>query len=95
MSDKAIRPEKKQPMRKCLGCMESFEKRELIRVVRTPDEAICLDFKGKVSGRGAYICKNAACLRKAIKANRIERNLNVTIPGEVYAALEKELAENG
>ena len=95
MSEKAIRPEKKQPVRKCLGCMESYEKKNLIRVVRTPDETICLDFKGKVSGRGAYICKNALCLKKAIKANRLERNLNISIPEDVYAALEKELVQNG
>lgn len=82
---------RKQPMRKCLGCMQSFPKKELIRVVRTPEGEIHLDFKGKMSGRGAYICKNLACLRKARKAGRIERSFECSIPGEVYEALEKEL----
>ena len=95
MSGKNNFPEKKQPMRKCLGCMESFEKRSLIRVVRTPENGICLDFKGKVSGRGAYVCKSLACFRKARKASRFERNLECQIPDEVYQALEKELTENG
>ena len=87
---------KKQPVRKCLGCMQSFPKKELIRVVRTPEEKICLDFRGKVSGRGAYVCKNLSCLQKARKAGRLERNLKCDIPEEVYTALEKEFdAENG
>ena len=95
MTGKVNKPEKKQPMRKCWGCNESFEKKSLIRVVRTPENGICLDFKGKVSGRGAYICKNLSCFNKARKANRFERNLDCKIPDEVYDALEKELMENG
>jgi len=82
--------DKKTPMRKCLGCMQSFPKRDLIRVVRTPDGLIVLDFKGKVSGRGAYICKRLSCLQKARKSGRIERGFECKIPDEVYEALEKE-----
>ena len=87
---------KKVPMRRCLGCGESFPKKELIRVVHTPDDTICLDFRGKVSGRGAYICRSLTCFKKAKKAGRFERNLGCSIPDEVYEELEKELtAENG
>ena len=95
MTSKVSKPEKKLPMRKCLGCNESFEKKSLIRVVRTPENTICLDFKGKASGRGAYICKNLTCFNKARKANRFERNLDCKIPDEVYETLEKELLDNG
>ena len=83
----------KQPERRCLGCMQSFPKKELIRVVRTPDGAVELDFQGKKSGRGAYICKNANCFKKARKAGRFERNLECVIPDTVYDRLEVELSE--
>ena len=63
---------KKIPMRKCLGCMQSFPKKELIRIVRTPENEVCLDATGKKSGRGAYLCKDKACLKKAIKAKKAE-----------------------
>ncbi len=95
MTDKVTKSEKKQPMRKCLGCMESFKKRELIRVVRTPDGNVQLDFKGKVSGRGAYICGKTECLKKAVKAKRLERNLDCEIPEEIYSRLEKEISDHG
>lgn len=95
MSGTVDKTVKKMPMRRCLGCGESFPKKDLIRVVHTPDDTICLDFRGKVSGRGAYICKKAACLKKAKKAGRYERNLGCEIPDSVYEELEKELiAEN-
>ena len=84
---------RKQPERRCLGCMQSFPKKELIRVVRTPEGAVELDFQGKKSGRGAYICKNAACFQKARKAGRFERNLECEIPDTVYDRLEVELSE--
>ncbi len=71
--------------------MGTFEKRELIRVVRLPDGGISLDFKGKISGRGAYICRNTQCLKKARKSRRLERNLGCEIPEDVYDALEEEL----
>ena len=82
---------KKIPMRKCLGCMQSFPKKELIRIVRTPENEVCLDATGKKSGRGAYLCKDKACLKKAIKAKRIQSNLEVLISEELIEALTKEL----
>ena len=82
---------KKIPMRKCLGCMQSYPKNELIRVVRTPEGEICIDLKGKMSGRGAYICRSEACLKKAIKAKRLQNNLDSQISEELQAELLKEL----
>ena len=83
--------EKKIPMRQCLGCREMKEKRELIRVVRSPEGVISLDFRGKASGRGAYVCRNAACLKKAIKAKALERAFSAQIPSEVYDRLTEEM----
>ena len=85
---------KKIPSRKCLGCMQSFPKRDLIRLVRSPEGDISLDFTGKKSGRGAYICQNTTCFVKAKKAKRFEKNLECEIPEEVYASLEEELKTN-
>lgn len=82
---------KKIPMRRCVGCMEQRPKRELIRVVRSPEGEISLDTTGKKSGRGAYLCPNPACLAKARKARRLERALECEIPDEVYERIEKEL----
>ena len=82
---------KKQPTRRCTGCGEHFPKSALIRVVRTPEGEIVLDLIGKRSGRGAYICKSAACLKKARKARRIESALECSIPADVYDTLEGEL----
>lgn len=84
---------KKSPMRRCLGCMSSYDKRTLIRVVRTPDGEVCLDETGKKSGRGAYICKKAECLKKAKKAKRLENNLKCQISDEVFTSLEETLKE--
>ena len=83
--------EKKIPMRQCLGCREMKPKRELIRVVRSPEGDISLDFKGKASGRGAYVCPNSQCLKKAIKAKALERAFSTQIPPEIYEALEREM----
>ena len=83
--------EKKIPMRQCLGCREMKPKKELIRVVRSPEGNISLDFKGKASGRGAYVCPDARCLKKAIKAKALERAFSTQIPEEIYQALEKEM----
>ena len=83
---------KKIPMRQCLGCREMKPKRELIRVVRSPQGEISVDLTGKKSGRGAYICQNVECLRKARKAKRLERALECQIPDEVYGRLEEELS---
>lgn len=88
--------EKKIPMRQCLGCREMKPKRELIRIVRAPDGAVSLDFKGKKPGRGAYVCPNSQCLKKAIKAKALERAFSSQIPEEVYRTLEEEMeARNG
>ena len=83
--------QKKIPQRQCMGCRERKEKRQLIRVVRTPDGNVQLDFSGKLSGRGAYICPDSQCLAKARKAKSLERSLEVPIPDAVYDRLEKEM----
>ena len=83
---------KKQPTRRCTGCGEHFPKKELIRILRTPDGEIVIDELGKRSGRGAYICKRPECLRKAKKQRRLEASLECSIPDEVYNKLEEELS---
>lgn len=83
--------EKKIPMRQCLGCREMKPKKELIRVVRSPEGQISLDFKGKASGRGAYICPEPQCLKKAIKARALERAFSAQIPPEIYEKLQNEM----
>lgn len=85
---------RKIPERQCLGCNAHRPKMELMRVVRTPEGEVCLDFRGKMNGRGAYICRSIECLRKARKSRRIERNLTCEIPEEVYDRMEKELKES-
>ena len=82
---------KKIPVRQCLGCSEHKPKAELLRVVLSPEGDVSLDFTGKKSGRGAYICKNAACLKKAQKSRRIDKSLDTVIPDEVYERLAEEL----
>ena len=82
---------RKQPMRMCTGCGEMKEKRELIRVVKSSDGEISLDKTGKKNGRGAYICHDAVCLKKARKNKRIERAFEVTIPDEIYDRMEEEI----
>ncbi|MBQ7500047.1 MAG: YlxR family protein [Clostridia bacterium] len=83
---------KKIPERRCLGCNESKPKKELIRVVRSPEGVISLDMTGKAAGRGAYICRSAECFKKARKSGRIAKNLNCAIPDEIYDRLKEELA---
>ena len=78
-------------MRQCLGCREMKPKRELIRVVRSPEGEISLDFKGKAPGRGAYICPAPACLKQAIKAKALERAFSTQIPEAVYEKLNEEM----
>ena len=82
---------KKVPMRQCVGCQEMKSKKELIRVLKTCDEEIVVDTTGKKNGRGAYLCKNAECLKKAKKTKSLERSLKVDIPTDVFEQLEKEL----
>ena len=92
--------QKKIPMRKCMGCSQMFSKKELVRVVKTKtgegeeDYTVSLDLTGKKNGRGAYVCKNVNCLKKARKAKRFERALQCEIPAEVYDSMEKEMAES-
>ena len=83
--------QKKIPMWQCLGCREMKPKRELIRVVRSPEGEISLDFKGKAPGRGAYICPAPACLKQAIKAKALERAFSTQIPESVYEKLNEEM----
>ena len=83
--------QKKIPMRQCLGCREMKPKKELIRVVRSPEGEISLDFRGKANGRGAYVCHDPVCLGKAIKARALERAFSAQIPPEVYERLKAEM----
>lgn len=82
---------KKIPERRCVGCGESFPKNSLIRVVRTPEGEVKLDFTGKLNGRGAYVCKKSECFRLARKKRRLSTNLDVQIPEDVLDALEREI----
>ena len=86
---------KKQPTRRCTGCAGHFPKNALIRVVRTPEGEIVLDLTGKKSGRGAYICRDEKCLKKARKGHRLEATLDCSIPENVYDRLEEELKIEG
>ena len=83
--------QKKIPQRQCMGCRERKAKRDMIRVVRMTDGNVSLDFSGKLNGRGAYICPNPECLKKAQKAKSLERSLEVPIPEEVYNRLAGEM----
>ena len=85
--------QKKIPMRQCLGCREAKPKKELIRVVRSPEGQISLDFKGKASGRGAYICHDPQCLKKAIKSKSQERAFSTQIPPEIYDKLNEQMED--
>ena len=97
-----MKQQKKIPLRKCTGCGEMKPKRELIRVVKSPEKRdendslvsggeITLDLTGKAAGRGAYVCKNPECFQKARKARRFERSLSCKIPEEVYEQMSAEL----
>lgn len=83
---------KRAPERRCIGCGETKNKKELIRVVRAPDGAISIDLMGKSSGRGAYLCHSIICLKKAKKNKRLESNLGITVSEDIYARLEAELS---
>lgn len=83
--------QKKIPMRQCLGCREMKPKKELIRVVRSPEGEISLDFRGKANGRGAYVCPDPACLKKAMKSKALERAFETAIPEEIYALLTAQM----
>ena len=87
--------EKKRPQRKCIGCGEMKDKRELVRIVRSPEGEVSLDLTGRKNGRGAYVCRDLTCLQKARKARRAERSLSCDIPEEVYDRMEEELRQHG
>ena len=82
---------KKIPQRQCVGCREMKDKKSLLRVVKSPEGEVSLDFGGKKPGRGAYVCHDVACLRKARKIRALERAFDATIPPEVFDAMEQEL----
>ncbi|WP_195263604.1 MULTISPECIES: YlxR family protein [unclassified Clostridium] len=82
---------KKIPLRMCTGCMEMKPKKELIRVVKTPEGDVSVDLTGKKSGRGAYICKDKECLEKAFKTKRLSRNLDIAIDEVIYNRLREEI----
>lgn len=82
---------KKIPMRQCVGCREMKPKKELVRVVKSPEGEISMDLRGKAPGRGAYVCRNPECLRKAIRSKALERGFSAAIPQEVYDRLLTEL----
>ena len=86
---------KKIPQRKCVACQEMFAKKELLRVVRTPEGEIILDAGGKQNGRGAYICRKQACFEKAEKTKALARSLDCDISAEVYAELKEALIKLG
>ena len=82
---------KKIPQRQCVGCREMKDKKSLLRVVKSPEGEVSLDFGGKKPGRGAYVCHDVACLKRARKSRALERAFEVAIPAEVYDAMEAEL----
>ncbi len=84
---------RKIPQRQCLGCREMKNKKDLIRVVRSPEGEISLDFKGKKPGRGAYVCPDAACLAKAKKSRSLERAFKTAVPLEVYDLLTEQMRD--
>lgn len=84
---------KKVPMRQCVGCGEMKSKKELIRVIKTPEGEIVLDATGRKNGRGAYICASMECLKTAMKRKGLERSLKVSIPTDVYDSLEQEMSK--
>lgn len=79
------------PIRQCTGCREQKPKKELIRVVRSPEGTVSLDFRGKAPGRGAYLCRDPICLKKAVKSHALERALAVSVPQEVFDRLLEEM----
>lgn len=82
---------KKVPLRQCIGCGEMKNKREMIRILKTESEGIVLDATSRKNGRGAYVCPDGECLKKAIKSRGLDRSFKMTVPREVYETLEKEM----
>lgn len=86
---------KKLPQRQCIGCGEMKNKKEMLRILKTPEGEFVLDATGRKNGRGAYLCPSMDCLKKAIKTKGLERSFKMAIPTEVYEALEKEMEQLG
>lgn len=86
---------KKVPLRQCVGCGLMKGKKEMVRILKTPEDEICLDVTGKKNGRGAYVCKSGECLRMARKNKGLERSFKMNIQSEIYDALEKEFEKLG
>ncbi len=84
---------RKVPMRQCVGCREMKPKKELIRVVRSPEGTVSLDLKGKLPGRGAYVCPDPECLKRARKSRALERAFSAPLPDEVWQTLEDQMKE--
>ncbi|MDD4779566.1 MAG: YlxR family protein [Tissierellia bacterium] len=85
---------RKIPMRKCIGCMESFPKKELVRIVKNKENEIKLDLTGKQNGRGTYICRKTECFENAIKSKRLSKSLETEIPEEIYEEIKSEISKN-
>ncbi len=85
---------KKVPMRMCTGCGQMKPKKELVRVVKSPEDEISLDLTGRKPGRGAYVCKSADCLKAARKTRKFERAFSCKIPDEIYDRMEEEINQN-
>lgn len=84
---------RKIPMRKCVGCQEMKSKKEMMRVIRTPEDELVIDVTGKKNGRGAYLCFSKECFEKAVRSKGLERSLKMNIPSSVYDSLEKEIEQ--
>ena len=84
---------KRTPLRQCLGCREMKPKAELVRVVRAPEGTVSLDLRGKAPGRGAYVCRSADCLKKALRSRAVGRSLGVEIPPEIYDGLAARMED--
>jgi len=87
--------ERKEPLRTCIGCGEEKNKKELIRIVRTSEGEIFLDPAGKKNGRGAYVCRNPECIRKAFQTKGLDRSFKESVPAEVYGRLSEEMEKLG
>ncbi|MDO5539751.1 MAG: YlxR family protein [Eubacteriales bacterium] len=84
---------RKIPMRKCIGCQEMKSKKEMMRILRTPEDELVIDTTGRKNGRGAYLCFSRDCFEKAVKSKGLERSLKMNIPMEVYDSLKKEIEQ--
>ena len=87
--------QKKIPQRQCMGCRERKAKKDMIRVIKTAENEICIDATGRKNGRGAYICPTMECLKQAMKSRGLERSLKTSIPDTVYQQLEEEMSQIG